>query len=227
MPIEGCGIVKFSLPRGSEVRLGSVIYVPGLEENLLSLEALHLADFESNGSKRGYEIKKDGKVVAKGKGIGQTTYLDTVNHVDALLVDSKRINQHARLALSADEETAMKQKLIHRCLGHPGRNRFNNCVEWMDMDELKINKRDRLLDDNCEVCVKSKQVKKQSHVPIPRAKRPLQRVYMDFWGPSRDSMGGEKYYLSLIDDCTRFSWMFIKMDRRTENIIQTLEGWLR
>lgn len=124
--------------------------------------------------------------------------------------NSHCIRQHARLALSADEEKAMKQRLIHRHLGHPGKNRFNNCVDWMDMDDLKINKRDRLLDGSCEACVKSEQVKKQSHVPISRAKRPLQRVYMDFWGPSRDSMGGEKYYLSLIDDCTRYSWMFLK-----------------
>ena len=122
MPIKGRGIVKFSLPKGSEVRLGSVIYVPGLEENLLSLEVLHLAGFESRGSIKGYELRKDGKVVAKGKRIGRTTYLDAVKHVDALLVDSKRINQHARLALSADKETAMKQELVHRCLGHPGRN---------------------------------------------------------------------------------------------------------
>lgn len=59
----------------------------------------------------------------------------------------------------------------------------------MDMEALKINKQDKLLDDSCEVCIKAKQVKKQSHSPVPRAKRPLQRVYMDFWGPSHDSVG--------------------------------------
>lgn len=84
---------------------------------------------------KGYELRKDGKVVAKGKRIGRSTYLEAVKHVNALLVGpgvAKR-KQHARLALSADEETAMKQRRIHRRLGHPGRYRFNNCVEWMDM----------------------------------------------------------------------------------------------
>ena len=50
MPIKGRGIVKIQLPNGQEVRLGRVIYVPGLEENLLSLEVLHLAGYELRGS---------------------------------------------------------------------------------------------------------------------------------------------------------------------------------
>lgn len=51
MPIRGRGIVRFGLVRkGQQERLGGVIYMPGLAENLLSLEALHLARFESRGS---------------------------------------------------------------------------------------------------------------------------------------------------------------------------------
>ena len=65
MPIQGRGIVRFDLARkGQQARLGGVIYVPGLAENLLSLEALHLAGYESRGSSRGYELSKNGKTVA-------------------------------------------------------------------------------------------------------------------------------------------------------------------
>lgn len=172
MPIEGRRIVTFSLPNGLKARLGGVIYVPGLAENLLSLEVLHLAGFESRGSIKGYELRKDGKVVAEGKRIGRSTYLEAVKHVDALLVEPKRTKQHARLALSADDEIAMKQRLIHRRLGHPGRNRFNGCVDWMDMDELRINKRDKLSDDNCEVCIKAKQVKRKSRFQYRKQEDP-------------------------------------------------------
>lgn len=49
MPIEGRGVVKFSLPKG-EARLGAVFYVPRLVRNILSLDALYLAGFESVGS---------------------------------------------------------------------------------------------------------------------------------------------------------------------------------
>ena len=49
MPIKGRGIVKIQLPNGQEVRLGRVIYVPGLAENLLFLEVLHLAGYKLRG----------------------------------------------------------------------------------------------------------------------------------------------------------------------------------
>jgi len=84
----------------------------------------------------------------------------------------------------------------------------------MELDELKLGKRDQLLHDNCEVCAKAKKVKKQSHAPI-RARKQLERVYMDFWGPNREGMGQERYYLSLIDDCTRYSWI---LSRWTEGL---------
>ena len=67
MPIKGRGIVKIQLPGSQEARLERVIYVPGLEENLLSLEALHLAGYKSRGSLQGYELLKNSKVMAYGK----------------------------------------------------------------------------------------------------------------------------------------------------------------
>ena len=43
--------MRFDLAKkDQQVRLGRVIYVLGLAENLLSLEVLHLARFESRGS---------------------------------------------------------------------------------------------------------------------------------------------------------------------------------
>lgn len=88
MPIRGRGTVRFDLPNGLPVRLASVIYVPGLAENLLSLEALHVAGFESRGSSSGHSLLKHGKVVGKGRRVGRSTYLDSVTHINALFVKS-------------------------------------------------------------------------------------------------------------------------------------------
>ena len=68
------------------MRLSGVIYVLGLAENLLSLETLHLARFELRGSSQGYELIKNEKIVAHGKRVGWSTYLDAVKHRDTLLV---------------------------------------------------------------------------------------------------------------------------------------------
>ena len=68
------------------MRLGSIIYVLGLAENLLSLEALHLAGYKLRGSSQGYELLKNSKVIAYGKQVGWSTYLNAVKHRDTLFV---------------------------------------------------------------------------------------------------------------------------------------------
>ena len=83
-----------------------------------------------------------------------------------------------------------------------------------------------MLDDSCEVCSMVKKAKNQSHIPVRRATKPLQHVYMDFWGPSRETMGNTCYFLSLIDNHMRYSWLFVKLDRRVESLVQILDIWL-
>lgn len=97
----------------------------------------------------------------------------------------------------------------------------------LDLDELKLPKRDPLLENECEICVESRQVKVQTHKIVPRTKKPLARVYMDFWGPNRDSMGDRRCYLSLIDDYSRFSWLYVMTDRRAESVMKTLDLWMK
>lgn len=61
---------------------------------------------------------------------------------------------------------------------------------------------------------------------MPRASRPLKRVYMDFWGSYSKAKTLERYYLSLTDDCTRMSWIYLTKDREAATVKATLEQWL-
>ena len=151
-----------------------------------------------------------------------------MKHKDTLLVspDVAKRMQYTQMALSADEATAKKQALIHHHLGHPGRKQFNDCVKLMDMDKLQLEKDDKLLNDNCEVCVIAKKVKLQNHIPVAKAKRPLQHVYMDLWGPNQEGSRDEWYFLSLIDNCTRFSWLYVLNNWCMETIQHELDVWL-
>ena len=83
----------------------------------------------------------------------------------------------------------------------------------MDLSELQLGKSNKMLDNNCDIYVMAKKHKIQSHIPVRKASHPLQQVYMDFWGPSRETIGNACYFLSLIDNCTRFSWLFVKPDQ--------------
>jgi hypothetical protein len=38
---------------------------------------------------------------------------------------------------------------------------------------------------------------------------PLQLVYTDVWGPAPKSIGRKKYYVSFIDDFSKFTWVYL------------------
>jgi hypothetical protein len=49
---------------------------------------------------------------------------------------------------------------------------------------------------------------------LPYSKRstisnhPLVLIFSDFWGPVPNSVGGQKYYVSFIDDFSKFTWIY-------------------
>jgi histone deacetylase 1/2 len=61
----------------------------------------------------------------------------------------------------------------------------------------------------CDACQKAK-----SH-QLPYAKsssfssHPLELIYSDVWGHAPESVGGKKYYVSFIDDYSKFTWIYL------------------
>ena len=60
--------------------------------------------------------------------------------------------------------------------------------------------------DDCQ-CAKSHQL------PYPRSNSvshaPLELIFSDVWGHARDSFGRKKYYVSFIDDFSKFTWIYL------------------
>jgi histone deacetylase 1/2 len=67
-----------------------------------------------------------------------------------------------------------------------------------------------------QVC-NSCQLAKSHQLPyassIHRALSPLELICSDVWGPAPQSVGGFKYYISLIDDFSKFTWTYLMHDR--------------
>ena len=68
-----------------------------------------------------------------------------------------------------------------------------------------IQKREEL----CLSCVTSKQARKSFPSSAKfRASRPLELIHGDICGPfAPETLGGSKYFLLLVDDCTRMLWV--------------------
>ena len=61
----------------------------------------------------------------------------------------------------------------------------------------------------CSSCITSKQARKSFPSSAKfRASRPLELIYGDLCGPfAPETLGGSKYFLLLVDDCTRMLWV--------------------
>ncbi|KAK1601292.1 hypothetical protein QYE76_018137, partial [Lolium multiflorum] len=71
----------------------------------------------------------------------------------------------------------------------------------------KNKKKDRV----CSACVAGKQLKKKHPIKsIVTTSRPLELLHLDLFGPSHyDTLGGSKYGLVIVDDYSRYSWVFL------------------
>ncbi len=81
---------------------------------------------------------------------------------------------------------------------------------------------------DCDICVRAKRTKLQRHAAATRAREPLERVFIDFWGPyRRGSATGDEYILTITDDCTRYGWIFLTKDRSSKTLKKLFRKWQR
>jgi hypothetical protein len=57
----------------------------------------------------------------------------------------------------------------------------------------------------CDVCMKAKAHQLPYPVSTSRASTPLELIFSDVWGPAINSFGGKNYYVSFIDDFSKFT----------------------
>ena len=187
MWITGAGTVRFKLPNGKSVLLNHVLYVPDIKENLLSTEYLIEHGIGSiNDPGEGFSFYNVGNrdlSIATGRKNNRSIYLDDVATEKSLFIDHSSSYLSRRMfAARYDENDHDLKELHHRRLGHPGRHRFNDCMHHMGLEIREDTQKEGC---DCIICIKAKQSKQQNHKAVPRAEKPLQRVYMDVWGPYR------------------------------------------
>jgi hypothetical protein len=59
----------------------------------------------------------------------------------------------------------------------------------------------------CDACLRAKACQLPYHVSISKSSAPLDLIFSDVWGPATDSFGNKKYYISFIDDYSKFTWI--------------------
>ena len=106
-------------------------------------------------------------------------------------------------------------------MGHLGAEKISLISQTGDgIPDIRISKS---LD--CHTCNLTKSVRLQSRQsPSNPAKKRLERVFMDTWGPYRHfSIGGNKYMLVIVDEYSRMSWVHFMTQK--SDVLSILPRW--
>ncbi|KAK1604290.1 hypothetical protein QYE76_027963, partial [Lolium multiflorum] len=192
--VLGYGKVAIS----KDLCLETVMLVESLGYNLLSI--YHLADAGYNSYFTNYCVKvfrsDNLKLVLVG-------YVENNLYVVDL---SKESSSPSTCLMAAKHDEGW---LWHRRLGHVNMRNLKQLLKGehiVGLTGISFEK-DRV----CSACVAGKQLKKKHPIKsIVTTSRPLELLHLDLFGPSHyDTLGGSKYGLVIVDDYSRYSWVFL------------------
>jgi len=108
-----------------------------------------------------------------------------------------------------------KNNIWHVRLGHLSNQRLAVMKQQHPCIQYNMN-------DCCDVCHKSKQKRLPFPESFSHASNVFDLIHTDIWRPcSTASLNGERYFLTIVDDNTRFTWIFLmksKAETRTHII---------
>ena len=174
--------------------LTNVRHVPELGKNLISLLVLDDKGYKYSGGGGAIRMTKRALVVTKGikkgplyifQGSTVTDFAATVSPSKQSKLDHTRL-WHMRLAHLSEKGMSILSK--------------QGLLEGHKVVDLKF----------CEHYVFSKQCQVQFCKVVHSTKAMLDYIHVDCWGPSHvPSLGGSRFFLSVIDDYSSMTWVFM------------------
>lgn len=92
----------------------------------------------------------------------------------------------------------------HSRLGHPSTSIVARIISKNKLPCLSESRDESV----CDPCQKAKSHQLPYSKSSSFSSNPLDLIYSDVWGPAPDSVGGKKYYMSFIDDYSKFTWVY-------------------
>lgn len=191
------GHIKLTL----DLVLEDVLYVPQFKFNLLSISAL------TKRSSISIKFLTDGcdiqdlynlRMIGKGRRVGGLYILDSTMKYGCNSV--KHIcNSDSVVMNNVDSYT------WHNRLGHLSFKRLAGLKEQL---HFKCNKGNE--DVPCSICPLTKQRRLSFVSNNHLSPNAFDLVHADTWGPySSPTREGHRYFLTLVDDCIRFAWVYL------------------
>ena len=183
-------IMKFQISKPKRVVMYNVLYIPKLACNLFSVRAAANRGNTIKFGKTNCHIRD-----SNGKLVGMGSLADKLYYLKCEAI----IQEQASVSV-----TKGKADLWHQRLGHLNEQQLREMTNHGLVKGMEIPKSAGL--SFCEECVESKMSRKPfKSIGEIRSVRKLQCVHSDVCGPMpTDSIGGKKYFVTFIDDCSRY-----------------------
>jgi histone deacetylase 1/2 len=120
------------------------------------------------------------------------------SHTPFQLASASHRNQYCYLGQQ------VKSSLWHKRFGHPS----NNITSTL-LTQSQIPFTSDPTKSFCTICLKRKITKLPFSYPAVKSIHPLEIIHSDVWGPAPTmSVEGFRYYVSFVDECTLYTWIF-------------------
>lgn len=214
--VAGTGSVVLS----RDLTLNSVLLVPNLDCNLLSISKLTkekrcITNFSSTHCE--FQDLDSGKTIGNAEECSGL-YILKERH-DPQEQPQMTVGSNSFSVSCQNNDSAIR--LWHYRLGHP------NVMYLKHLFPSLFNKNPQSFE--CEICQLSKQVR--SHFPIQPYKEssPFSMIHSDIWGPSRiKNVTGTRWFVSFIDDHTRLTWVFLMKEKsETSQIFKNFKNMIQ
>ena len=187
--------VVLKMTSGKELTLNDVLHVPKIRKNLVSGSLLSKKGFKLVFVSNNFILTKKGMHVGKwcmSNGLFKMNVMTIVPPI-------KNINKNTSSAYILESSNVW-----HSRLGHVNYNTLRRLINMECLPKFKIDPNHK-----CEICVESKLIR-TFFQSIERSSEPLELIHSDICGMKFiQTRGGKKYFLTLIDDCTRYCYVYL------------------
>ncbi|CAL2270573.1 unnamed protein product [Prunus armeniaca] len=192
--VAGMGSLVIDTNKGRKY-VREVMYLPGLKENLLSVGQM---------DEHGYFLVFGG---------GMCSVYDGPSLESLVMKVKKKVNRCYPLVLLSENQVVLKASVTHstetwhKRFGHL---HFGGLKQLRDKEMVHGLPQLEDYSGVCEGCQFGKQHREEfPRNQAQRATAPLELVHVDLCGPMRnDSIAGNKYFMLLIDDFSRMTWVY-------------------
>ena len=184
----------------AECTLKNVLYLPGLDKNLLSVNAITQNGGKIEFDKNKVTVSQNGNVVLSGQKDKSGLYLIDINP------DNKEF-------CHLSPEKCNSSVDWHRKLGHLGYDNMKKLSQistGLEFQEIDV--------DVCQVCQEAKQARRPFKNQRTRATRPLEILHTDLVEVEVCTWDNCKYFITCLDDYTHYTTVYL-LNRKSDAVV--------